>query len=183
MAKAALACAPNSVGDELPMRLGPILAAAALASLLAACSQSQNKGGETSPSAAAPAAPEPTDAEKQAILASYPAPYNTADLANGKAKFALCQSCHTITPGGANMTGPNLHGVFGRKSASKEDYKYSDALKGAGFVWDADHLSKWLEQPQTFLPGTKMTFAGLKDPKDRTDLIGYLMVETGHKAQ
>jgi cytochrome c len=166
------------------MRLGPILAAAALASLTAACSQSQDKsGGEASPSAAAPAAPEATDAEKQAILASYPAPYNTADLANGKAKFALCQSCHTITPGGANMTGPNLHGVFGKKSASNPDYKYSDALKNAGFTWDASHLDQWLAQPQTFLPGTKMTFAGLKDAKDRTDLIGYLMVETGHKAQ
>lgn len=167
------------------MRLGPILAAVAIASLTAACSQSQDKAADTSssPSAAAPAAPEASDAEKQAILATYPAPYNAADLANGKAKFALCQSCHTITPGGANMTGPNLHGVFGRKSASVADYKYSDALKGAGFVWDADHLDKWLAQPQTFLPGTKMTFAGLKEAKDRTDLIAYLMVETGHKAQ
>ena len=166
------------------MRLGPILAAAALASLTAACSQSQDKSSESAaPSAAAPAAPEASDAEKQALLASYPAPYSTADLANGKAKFALCQSCHTITPGGANMTGPNLHGVFGKKSASNPDYKYSDALKAAGFVWDADHLSQWLEKPQTFLPGTKMTFAGLKEAKDRTDLIAYLMVETGHKAQ
>lgn len=167
------------------MRLGPILAAAALASLTAACSQSQEKSQEASPAptAAAPAAPEATDAEKQALLASYPAPYNAADLANGKAKFALCQSCHTITPGGANMTGPNLHGVFGKKSASNPDYKYSDALKNAGFTWDADHLNQWLEKPQTFLPGTKMTFAGLKDAKDRTDLIAYLMVETGHKAQ
>jgi len=168
------------------MRLGPFLLAAALASLTAACSQSQDKSADASssaPTASTPAAPGATDAEKQAILASYPAPYNTADLANGKAKFALCQSCHTITPGGANMTGPNLHGVFGKKAASHPDYKYSDALKGAGFVWDADHLDKWLAQPQTFLPGTKMTFAGLKDAKARTDLIAYLMVETGHKAQ
>jgi cytochrome c len=167
------------------MRLGPILAITALAALTAACSQSQEKSADTGsqPAAATPAAPEASDAEKQALLASYPAPYNTADLANGKAKFALCQSCHTITPGGANMTGPNLHGVFGKKSASNPDYKYSDALKNAGFTWDADHLNQWLEKPQTFLPGTKMTFAGLKDAKDRTDLIAYLMVETGHKAQ
>lgn len=165
------------------MRLGPILAATVLAALMAACSQSQDKSADAGSQPATPAAPEPSDAEKQAILASYPAPYNAADLANGKSKFALCQSCHTITPGGANMTGPNLHGVFGKKSASHPDYKYSDALKNAGFAWDADHLSQWLEKPQTFLPGTKMTFAGLKDAKDRTDLIAYLMVETGHKAQ
>lgn len=172
------------------MRLAPIVAAAALASLTAACSQSQDKaadaGSTSAPAAAAPeapAAPELSDAEKQAILASYPAPYSTADLANGKAKFALCQSCHTITPGGANMTGPNLHGIFGKKAAANPDYKYSDALKNAGFNWDADKLNQWLEKPQTFLPGTKMTFAGLKDEKARTDLIAYLMVETGHKAQ
>lgn len=166
------------------MRLGPILAAATLATLAAACSKSQDSasssGGATP---AAPAAPELTDAQKQEILASYPAPYNTADLANGKAKFGLCQSCHTIAPGGANMTGPNLHGVFGKTSASNPDFKYSDALKNAGWVWDASHLDQWLAQPRTFLPGTKMSFAGLKDAKDRTDLIAYLMVETGHKAQ
>jgi len=166
------------------MRLGPILAAAALATLAAACSKPQDgaatPAGET---ATAPAAPELSDAQKQAILATYPAPYSTADLANGKSKFALCQSCHTITPGGANMTGPNLHGVFGKASASNPDFKYSDALKNAGWVWDASHLDQWLAQPQTFLPGTKMSFAGLKDAKDRTDLIAYLMVETGHKAQ
>ena len=46
---------------------------------------------------------------------------------------------------------------------------------------DANHLNQWLEKPQTYLPGTKMSFAGLKDAKDRVDLIGYLMVETGHK--
>ena len=166
------------------MRLGPILAAAALVTLAAACGKPQesaSSSGDTQ--AAAPVAPALSDADKQAILASYPAPYNTADLANGKSKFALCQSCHTIAPGGANMTGPNLHGVFGKKSASNPDFKYSDALKNAGFAWDADHLNQWLEKPQTFLPGTKMTFAGLQDAKDRVDLIGYLMVETGHKAQ
>ncbi len=159
------------------MRLGPILAATALATLVAACGQSQEK------SAGGPAGAPASGAEKQALLASYPAPYNTADMANGKAKFALCQSCHTIAPGGANMTGPNLHGVFGKKAAANSDFKYSDALKNAGFTWDGEHLSEWLEKPQTYLPGTKMSFAGLKDVKDRTDLIAYLMVETGHKAK
>ena len=71
------------------MRLGPILAAVALASLTAACSKSQDKQAESepAPSATAPSAPAPSDAEKQALLASYPAPYGAADLANGKAKF------------------------------------------------------------------------------------------------
>ena len=164
------------------MRLGPILAVTALAALTAACNKSQPAASEpaATPEAAAPSL---SDADKQKLLASFPAPFNTADLANGEAKFALCRSCHTITPGGANMTGPNLNGVFGRKAASVADFKYSDALKNAGWVWDASHLEQWLAQPQTFLPGTKMTFAGLKEQKDRDDLIAYLMIETGHKPQ
>jgi cytochrome c len=165
------------------MRLGPIVVVTALAALAAGCSKPQSAQSTNETTARAPAAPAMSPEEKQKLLASFPAPYNTADLANGEAKFALCRSCHTITPGGANMTGPNLHGVFGRHSASVPDFKYSDALKNAGWVWDADHLNQWLAQPQTFLPGTKMTFAGLKEQKDRTDLIAYLMVETGHKPQ
>ena len=50
-----------------------------------------------------------------------------------------------------------------------------------GFTWDAEHLDKWLSSPRDFLPGTKMTFAGLHDAKDRIDLIAYLKVETGYK--
>ncbi|MBT9472931.1 MAG: cytochrome c family protein [Pseudomonadota bacterium] len=162
------------------MRNAVMLSVVGACALLAACGQG---GGEkTAEAPAAPATPEPTAAEKQALLAALPAPYNTADLANGKQKFGMCRSCHTIVPGGANMTGPNLHGVFGRKAGEVASYKYSDAVKNAGFVWDADHLDKWLAEPRTFLPGTKMSFAGLKDPKDRIDLIAYLKVETGYKA-
>jgi cytochrome c len=167
-------------------RLGPILATAAVAAMLSACGQSQTSqpAEETqAQSSEAPAAPAPTNEEKQKILASLPAPYNAADLANGEAKFALCRSCHTITPGGANMTGPNLHGVFGREAGKVEGFKYSEAVEKADIVWDANHLDQWLAKPQTYLPGTKMSFAGLKDEKDRRDLIAFLMVETGHKPQ
>jgi len=160
------------------MRLGPILAACALATLVAACNKSQPTSAGGQPSAAAPAM---SDAEKQTLLAALPAPYNTGDLANGEAKFALCQSCHTVAEGGANMTGPNLHGIFGRKAASLANFKYSDALTAAGWIWEPHHLDQWIEKPQTFLPGTKMTFAGLNDAKDRTDLIAYLMISTGYK--
>ena len=144
---------------------------------LAGCSK-PTAPADTVPSATTSAPP--SAEERQKLLAALPAPYDGGDLANGEAKFALCQSCHTIAAGGANMTGPNLHGIFGRTSASVADFKYSDALKAAGFVWDADHLNQWLAKPQEFLPGTKMTFPGLKDAKDRTDLIAYLMIETGH---
>jgi cytochrome c len=160
------------------MRSGPFFVAAAFSVLVVACGQSPQKAGDS----AATEAPKLTDSEKQAILAAYPAPYNTADLANGKAKFALCQSCHTLTPGGANMTGPNLHGVFGKPAASHPDYKYSDALKAVGWNWDAARLDEWLAKPQTYVPGTKMSFAGVNDAKDRADLVAYVMVETGYRA-
>ncbi len=148
------------------------LAAAGLLGL-AACGQG---GGDTS----APAAPSPpSEAEQQAVLASLPAPYNTADLENGRRQFGLCRSCHTVVEGGPNMTGPNLHGVFGRPAASVEGYRYSDALQNAGFVWDAERLDAWLANPRTYLPGNRMTFVGLDDPKKRIDLIAYLKVESG----
>ncbi|MBP6877321.1 MAG: cytochrome c family protein [Phenylobacterium sp.] len=165
------------------MRNALMLSVLGSCALLAGCGQGGGEKSATSTPAPAPAAEhEPTAAEKAAVLASLPAPYNTADIDNGKAKFAMCRSCHTIIEGGANLTGPNLHGVFGRKAGALETYKYSDAVKNAGFVWDAEHLDKWLAEPRTFLPGTKMTFAGLKAEKDRIDLIAFLKVETGYKA-
>ena len=114
--------------------------------------------------------------DSKKLLAELPAPYNAADLSNGEAHFSLCRSCHTITTGGANMTGPNLHGVFGAKSAAKSNFTYSDALKAKGLTWDAVTLDQWLSGPQAFVPGTKMSFPGIKDANDRRDVIGYLKV-------
>jgi cytochrome c len=161
--------------------------ALSLAAGLAGCgksgSQSQDQGAQAT-GAQQPANPQstttaaPSAADLKTIQASLPAPYNTADLANGEAKFALCASCHTITPGGPNMTGPNLHGVVGRKAGTAPNFNYSDAVKNAGFSWDAARLDKWLIDPRTDLPGTKMSFVGLKDPKDRTDVIAYLMAQS-----
>jgi len=157
--------------------LGLTLAAAALAVTLAGCNKSQPSSSSTG----APPAPALTDAEKAALLAKLPAPYNTADLSNGESKFALCSTCHTLPEGGPNMTGPNLHGVFGRKAGTLPGFTYSDGLKAAGWTWDAAHIDTWITDPKADVPGTKMTFAGLKDPKDRTDVIAYLMVNTGFK--
>jgi len=141
---------------------------------LAACSQ------EASQEPARPARPALTAEQKTALLATLPAPYDAADLANGQRVFARCRSCHTITEGGPNMTGPNLYGVFGRAAGAAEGYNYSTAVKQAGFVWDADHLNNWLENPRTFLKGTKMSFAGIPDATDRRDVIAFLKVETGY---
>ena len=106
----------------------------ALAGLgLASCGQ----GGDSKSAAAAPSRPEPTPAEKAALLAALPGPYNAADLDNGRRVFARCRSCHTLTEGGPNMTGPNLYGVFGREAGGHPDYNYSTAVKQADFTWNA----------------------------------------------
>lgn len=139
-----------------------------------------------SPGPETPAAPprsEPTAAEKAVLLAALPAPYDQGNLDNGRAVFARCRSCHTITEGGPNMTGPNLYGVFGRQAGTHGDFRYSEAVKAAGFAWDADHLDHWLQGPQTFLKGTKMTFAGIPDATDRRDVIAFLKVETGYRPE
>jgi cytochrome c len=158
-------------------RLIPLVAAPLI--LLAACGQDG--------SGAADAPPTPvrvlSEAEKTALLAALPAPYDQADLENGRRVFARCRSCHTITEGGPNMTGPNLYGVFGRQAGGQVKYNYSSVLKSAGFVWDAEKLDHWLQNPRAFLPGNKMTFPGLPGEADRRDVIAYLKVETGYQPE
>lgn len=162
---------------------------AALAALvLTSCGQrdagsSSEVPTASDPAGSAPVTPAPvaaTAAEKAALLASLPPPYNQADLDNGRRVFARCRSCHTITEGGPSMTGPNLYGMFGRQTGAQAGYSYSAALKNAGFIWDGAQLDDWLENPRTFLKGTKMSFAGIPSPTDRRDVIAFLKTETGY---
>jgi len=100
-----------------------------------------------------------------------------ANVAAGEAVFAKCKSCHTDTNGGANGTGPNLWAVEGRKPGSHGGFAYSPAMTEFGAKqaqWDYDHLYEFIKGPQKYVPGTKMTFVGLKKPEDRINLIAYL---------
>lgn len=105
------------------------------------------------------------------LLAAMPATAFAGDVEAGKKVYNKCKACHQV---GKNGAGPHLDGVSGRKAGSLEDYQYSAKLKEAGFVWDDEHLDKWLENPRKLVPGTKMVFMGLKKPEDRANLIAYL---------
>ena len=110
------------------------------------------------------------------LTAELPAPFNTGDPEAGKQVFAVCAACHTIGDGQPSTVGPNLHGVFGAKVGHKTDFKYSPGLLATGWTWDAERIAAWVTAPTTLVPGTKMAFIGVKDAKQRTDLIAYLKV-------
>jgi cytochrome c len=84
-----------------------------------------------------------------------------------------CAVCHSVEPG-VQKLGPSLAGVVGRKSASLPDYPYSPAMAAANKVWTRPVLDKYLTNPQAMVPGTKMTFPGLKSAKERAALLDYL---------
>jgi len=96
-----------------------------------------------------------------------------ADAARGEALFQTCAACHTEKP---DSLGPSLRGVFGRKSASLEDYRYSNPMKRANLIWDETNLRAYLTDPQAKVKGNRMPFGGVQDAKDVEDMIAYLKV-------
>jgi cytochrome c len=100
------------------------------------------------------------------------------DAAHGKELYqSQCSSCHSIP---YNGTGPAHEGVFGRKAGGRDDYAYSDALKGANFTWNEATLDAWLADPEKTVPGQKMG-GGVPAAQDRADLIAYLKAESARK--
>ena len=100
---------------------------------------------------------------------------------DGAEVFKKCRACHDVGPESKNKVGPVLNDIVGRKAGTIEGFTYSEANKaagGKGLTWTEDVLLKYLENPLTFMPGTKMAFAGLKDEQDRKDLIAFLKKHT-----
>ncbi|KAK0513709.1 hypothetical protein JMJ35_003431 [Cladonia borealis] len=89
-----------------------------------------------------------------------------------------CAQCHNLKESEGNKIGPNLHGLFGRKTGQVEGFSYTDANKHKAITWKEDTLFEYLENPKKYIPGTKMAFGGLKKGKDRNDLITFLREET-----
>src|SRR5690348_15163848 len=105
------------------------------------------------------------------LVAIHPAAAD--DVEAGKSAFKKCALCHT-TEAGKNKVGPSLFGVVGRKSASLDGYEYSEAMKKFNYAWDAQTLDTYLADPRATVAGTKMIFPGIKDKKERDDVIAYL---------
>ena len=108
------------------------------------------------------------------LLAATSVAALAGDAAAGAIVFKKCAICHTIGPDAVNKVGPELNGVVGRPAGSVPGYNYSQANKGSGIVWDEATLTKYLADPRGVVPGTKMTFAGLKDETDIANVIAYL---------
>jgi len=92
------------------------------------------------------------------------------DAAKGKVLYQACAACHSIDE---NDIGPKHRGVFGRQAGSVADYNYSPALKRSGITWDDATLDRWLANPSSLVPGTKMFFK-IDDAQGRADVIAYL---------
>jgi cytochrome c len=97
------------------------------------------------------------------------------DPEKGKSVFEQCAACHSLGDPG-DYDGPMLKGVIGRKAGSLEDYRYSAAMKRSDVTWDSTTLDKYVTDPQAFIPGNRMAFAGISDNAQRDDLIAYLAV-------
>jgi cytochrome c len=98
----------------------------------------------------------------------------TASVERGQMTARQCQTCHNFEKGGPNGVGPNLYGIVGRLRASAPEFDYSAAMKAKGGTWTIDELNKFLDNPRGYIPGTKMTFAGLPRGNQRADVIAYL---------
>ena len=99
------------------------------------------------------------------------------DVARGEKVFRQCAGCHEVGPGARNRIGPHLNEIFGRTAGAIERFQYSSSMErayGDGLVWDLETLDAYLENPRILISGTRMSFAGLKDPGERGDVLAYL---------
>src|SRR5689334_16722628 len=106
-----------------------------------------------------------------AVVAALAVPAAAADTEHGRQLFVACAACHSERP---DALGPSLKGVVGRKAGAREDFRYSNPMKRAGFTWDEASLREYLADPQAKVKGNRMPFSGLADPKDIDDVVAYL---------
>jgi cytochrome c len=159
----------------LTRRFG-LLVAAALATACVGCGKKTEETAAEESAVALPSAATLGDQEVLTIDEYLAAePYVAADLANGEKQARICRACHSLDKGGPDMIGPALYGFFGAEVGFRSGFEYSAVMRDAEFTWTPDALNAWLAQPGRFLPGNRMTFAGVSRQHDRDDLIAYLL--------
>ncbi len=105
----------------------------------------------------------------------------SADVAKGKQLVETdCTICHTFNKGGQPKVGPNLYGIVGDPRAHEKGFDYTEGLQKLGGKWTYPHLDQWLYDPHTVVPGTRMAFSGIKNTKERADVIAYLRTLSPH---
>ena len=100
--------------------------------------------------------------------------FASTSAAEGAKVFKKCAACHSIAEDGKNKIGPALWGVLGRKAGSLSDYKYSKAMAAYAKPWSFEEMNGFLIRPKDWIKGTKMSFAGLKNAKERAAVILYM---------
>lgn len=138
------------------------------------------EGGEPTQDTAAATGESTGEAAKTNGGGAYAELLANASAENGQKVFRKCQACHTLDDG-KHRVGPSLHGLIGSDIASAEGYSYSDALSSKEGQWTLENLDAWLENPNGFAPGNKMTFPGVKDAQDRIDVLVYIDQSDGER--
>ena len=100
------------------------------------------------------------------------AAFANGDPEKGEKTYRKCKSCHALSVG-KNKGGPTLYGVYGSVAGKVEGFEYSKAMASSDIIWDEEALNGFLENPKKYLPGTKMSFAGLKKKSHRENVIAY----------
>jgi cytochrome c len=120
--------------------------------------------------------------EKKEAAQEVPLPVRLAkaSVEKGQATAKQCQACHTFEKGGPNRVGPNLYGIVGENRGEGRGFNFSAAMKAKGGKWTFDELDKFLTDPRGYVPGTAMTFAGLKSDQQRADVIDFLNKQSDH---
>lgn len=116
---------------------------------------------------------EAEEVERDVVEMSFYEQYAAADAAKGEAVFRKCNACHKLEAG-ANGAGPYLYGVVGRDIGAADGFGYSSAMSSHGGVWTPEELNAFLLKPSNYMPGTSMSFSGLKKASDRMNVIAYM---------
>ena len=122
------------------------------------------------PEGGSAAAAPPVDKSPEPILAMLA----SADAVAGEKLAKKCTACHVFEAGGANKVGPALWSIVNKAKASADGYAYSAALAEFGGIWDYQSLNAFLAKPKAYISGTKMNFAGLKNPEDRANMVAWM---------